>query len=229
MVMRPLSWPVSTGSAGALFGGARGQKVERQPMLRIVQLGRERQPELEQSVEQPVLGELDLAPVRLVLGLGQVRDHPVVTAGRAELLGAVHRNQPVARAELRVGAVAIAAPALRQRPQSPPAFFQSADRRVGRQIAEVAAAALAAGVLEIKRLPAMLAFKEFHERSAASGLASMRSSATVPDPQFDDNRYWAGGAAVFSAARACVLAVFAARINSKRRAGLIGVSSMRIS
>ena len=67
--MRPLSCPVITGSAGALCGGGGdGKKVERQPMLRIVQLGRQRQPELEQRIEQPVLGELDLSPVRLVLG-----------------------------------------------------------------------------------------------------------------------------------------------------------------
>ena len=44
----------------------------------------------------------------------------------------------------------------------PLAFLQRADRLVGRQIAEAAAAALAAGVLKIERLPAMLAFKELH-------------------------------------------------------------------
>ena len=37
------------------------QEVERQPVLRILQLGLQRQPELEQRVEQPVLGELDPA------------------------------------------------------------------------------------------------------------------------------------------------------------------------
>ena len=144
-----------------------GQKIERQPVLGILQLGLQRQPKLEQRVEQPVLGELDLAPVRLVLGQRQIGDHPVVTAGGAKLLGAVHRNQPVAGAELRIGAIAVTALALGQRPQPALALFQSADRLGGRQIAKAAAAAFAADVLEIERLSAMLAFKKLHRWSTA--------------------------------------------------------------
>ena len=148
-------------------GRRRGQKIERQPVLGILQLGLQRQPKLEQRVEQPVLGDLDLAPVRLVLRQRQIGNHPVVTAGRAELLGAVDRNQPIAGAVLRIGAIAVAALALGQRPQAALALFQSADRLGGRQIAKAAAAAFAADVLEIERLSAMLAFKKLHRWSTA--------------------------------------------------------------
>ena len=72
-----------------------GEEIERQrrPDPRP---GGQRQPKAQQRVEQPVLGELDLAPVRQVFRQREIGDGAVVAAGGAETVRLVSGHQPVA-------------------------------------------------------------------------------------------------------------------------------------
>jgi hypothetical protein len=59
------------------------EKVEGEP-ARISCLDDQRQPEAQQAVEQPMLGQFDLAPEQQIARFGQVRDRAVMAAGKAE-------------------------------------------------------------------------------------------------------------------------------------------------
>jgi len=64
----------------------------------------ERKPQLQQRIEQPMLGELDPAPMQQVLGLREVGDGAVVAAGRTKCFGVIAGDEPVADVVLRIGA-----------------------------------------------------------------------------------------------------------------------------
>jgi hypothetical protein len=88
-----------------------------------------------------------------------------VTTRRAECLGAVCQNQPVAGVKLGVGAEPVEVRVVGQRF---PAITIGLERAHGaelRNIAQASAAAVARIVLEKERLPAMLTFEEFHSSS----------------------------------------------------------------
>jgi hypothetical protein len=74
----------------------------------------------------------------------------------------VAADEPIADIVLRIGAEAIKR--LRHRERTPQAvcFTQRGDDLLVRQIPQAQPTALARRILEIKRLPAILAFKEFH-------------------------------------------------------------------
>ena len=73
------------------------QEIEHQAMVIAVFLAK-RQVELHQCVEQPMLGDLDLAPSDDVARDRGVRNHPVVPAGVAKIVGRIRLDQPVAAA-----------------------------------------------------------------------------------------------------------------------------------
>ena len=141
----------------------RREEVERQSALRVLVPGRQRETKPQQRVKQTMLGDFDLAPICCVLDQRQIRNHPVVAARRAELIRTVRGNEPVADLLLRIGAVADTAGRVRHRPQAVLALLQRGHGFLGRQIAEPQPAAFAAGVLKIKRLPAVLAFEQLHQ------------------------------------------------------------------
>src|SRR6195256_5214256 len=114
--------------------------------------------------------------MREVIRQRQIGNHAVMAAGRAKGLRVIRRDQPVADAVLDIGAVAVAGSRLRQcAPDSAIRRKRSHDLAL-RQIAQAQPAALAARVLEIERLPAVLAFEELHAAPMRVGLG--RSSIT---------------------------------------------------
>src|SRR6266705_3087474 len=116
-----------------------------------------------------MLSPFDLTPIRRVLGLRQIRDRPIVTAGRAELLAAIDGNEPVAAAVPRIATIAVGAVAgVCQRQQA--LLARSLERRhgfLGWQVAKLKPAAFAAGILKIEWLPAVLALKQLHRVTPA--------------------------------------------------------------
>src|SRR4030081_1875264 len=114
--------------------------------------------------------------MREIIRQRQIGNHAVMAAGRAKGLRVIRRDQPVADAVLDIGAVAMAGSRLRQcAPDSAIRRKRSHDLAL-RQIAQAQPAALAARVLEIERLPAVLAFEELHAAPMRVGLG--RSSIT---------------------------------------------------
>src|SRR5712675_3761829 len=114
--------------------------------------------------------------MREIIRQRQIGNHAVMTAGRAKGLRMISRDQPVADAIRDIGAIAVVGCRLRQRA---PAFAFGMERRDDlalRHIAEAQPAALAARILEIERLPAVLAFEELHAAPMRVGLG--RSSIT---------------------------------------------------
>ena len=92
MVMRPSSWPVSTG----VLGSASARKSKARPCSASSVWSGERQAEADQRVDQPALGGLQRLPALEVAGRREVGDGAVELAGRAEGVVAVGRHQPVA-------------------------------------------------------------------------------------------------------------------------------------
>jgi hypothetical protein len=85
------------------------KEIECQAVLRILRPGCQRQPQLEDGVEQPVLGDFDLLPARKIFGIIEIGNGAVVAAGRAEFIGVLGADQPVAGAVLGIGAEFVAA------------------------------------------------------------------------------------------------------------------------
>jgi hypothetical protein len=85
-----------------------------------------------------------------------------VAAGQAIAAGLLVGDEPVAGVVLRVGAEAEAASRGGERLPGALLLLQRRHLLDRRQIAEPPAAALAAGVLEIERLPAALALEQLH-------------------------------------------------------------------
>ena len=122
----------------------------------------QRQPELDQRVEQPVLGVLDPPPPLQIALDRQVGDGAVVAASLAEDACPAGRNEPVADVMFRISAEAIA---FVRRVDGEPQFApltQGHQRLSRRDIAQPVVAAPAEAVLEMKRLPAVLAFEQLH-------------------------------------------------------------------
>jgi hypothetical protein len=117
-----------------------------------------------------MLGELDLAPMQQVLRNCEIRDGAVMAAGGTEYFGMIAADEPIAHIIARIGAKA--KKRLRHGERAPQAvrFLQSGHHLLLRQIAQAQPAALARRILEIERLPAILAFKQFHPGSVTRGL-----------------------------------------------------------
>ena len=77
------------------------QEIEHQALAAIVALSVERQIELHQCIEQPMLGDFDLPPGDDISCNAGVGDGAVVPAGRAVGFGRVGLDHPVANVELR--------------------------------------------------------------------------------------------------------------------------------
>ncbi len=153
--------------------GRIGEEVEGEP-LRVDRPRGERQPELQERVEETPLRRFELTPAGEVLGLRQIRHHPVVPAGAAELRVVLGRDQPVAGIVPRIGAEANEAGGLRAGAPDAVGSFERGHRERVREIAEPPPAAFAEPVLEIERLPAGLTFEEFHRRSGRIACAAGR-------------------------------------------------------
>ncbi len=160
-------------------------ELEDEAPHRVLVAGHDRQPELQQRVEQPVLGGLHQAPQVEVARPRQVGDGVVMAAGEAEAVALARREQPVARAVLRVAAEgegpaggARPRPHASPRPRHPPEARRAGlDLDHGMEIellrdeAQPVAAVLAARVLESERLPADLAVEELHRGTVRLGVA----------------------------------------------------------
>ena len=142
-------------------GGVGIEKIECQ-RIGVFVLCVERQAELQQRVEQPMLGRLDEAPAPEILGLRQIGNGAVVPAGDTKLIGLIRRDQPIAGLVHRVLAKTIAYVVPGQRLPLVPGGAQRRNGLLPRQIPEPRTATLAPGVLEIQRLAAILAFEQLH-------------------------------------------------------------------
>jgi len=140
----------------------RAEEIEGETLLRVIDPGFVREPQLEKRIEQAVLGGFDLAPVDQVVRLGEIGNCAIVSAGNTEALGARCRDQPIADAMLGIGATAITRP-IRQSAPSAAIRIEGGHGLLARQIAELAPAAFTAVVLEIKWLSTMLAFEKLHD------------------------------------------------------------------
>ncbi len=114
--------------SGHHFGAGRmgriGQKLERQPVGGVFGAGLERQLPAQEAIEQPMLGELDVAPGGKVRWLRDIGNRIVVPAGDAETIRAFGGGKPIADVIVRVGAeTALSAVARQRRPglRRPPA------------------------------------------------------------------------------------------------------------
>ena len=89
------------GAAGNLV-----EEVEHETLVRVVSAVRQPDPEPDQRVEQPVLGDFQLRPPLPRAGGGKVRDDAIVPASNAHLFRALGIDQPIADAMRIVGAEA---------------------------------------------------------------------------------------------------------------------------
>ena len=144
------------------------QKIECET-VGIFRSGCKRQPQPQQRIKEPVLGELDLAPMREVLGICEIGDGAVMAAGRTENFGILGRHEPIADVVLGVAAKAIALPLRRERAPDAIDRFQCSDDFLLRQIAQPQATAFALRILEIERLTAILALEELHGPGHSDG------------------------------------------------------------
>lgn len=141
-------------------GGRVGEKVEGQPMGRIVVPGGKWKPQKDQVVKEPVLGIFDPGPEQRIAGHGQIRNDAGVSAVSTVAARIAAREHPVADAI--TGIVAKFVGALRHRQDLPAAAgsrFERGERAQIGQIAQRAIAMLAARILEIEKLAAGLACK----------------------------------------------------------------------
>jgi hypothetical protein len=158
---------------GAACGGLIGQEVEGEAFRAFIpSLDREFQ--AKQGIKQAVLGGFELTPGQQVLRLREVRNGAVVTAGDAVRVRPVGRHEPVARVVGGVGAKAVRTARLRERAPCVAFRLKGRERVRFRQIAESVRTALARRVLEVEKLPAMLALEQLHgsnlwERRAREG------------------------------------------------------------
>jgi hypothetical protein len=72
------------------------EKIESEPLVSNVAATFKWQLQPHQSVEQPVLGNLELAPRKEIAGLLNIRNHSVVATGDAILFGGIRGNEPIA-------------------------------------------------------------------------------------------------------------------------------------
>jgi hypothetical protein len=84
-----------------------GNKIEGEA-VRILHSGGERQFQLQECIEKPMLCGLHHAPMDLIVALAQVGDGAVVPARRAELISALGWDHPIADPVHRIRAKAIA-------------------------------------------------------------------------------------------------------------------------
>jgi len=143
--------------------GAIGQKFEAQAVDGVLVAGGQRQMQLQQRIEQALLGAFDGLPVGEVRCAVHRRDDAVVAAGAAEGIAAgIVFHQPVAGGELRIGAVNELQ--LRQdRRMKMLALQLERHQHVGRvPVAQRMTAVLADRVLEVEDVVAVIAAEEFH-------------------------------------------------------------------
>src|SRR5262245_12086767 len=100
--------------------------------------------------------------MREIVGIAEIRDGAVVAAGRAKVFGVIGDEKPVADVVLRVGAKTVSTLRHRQRGPQPVGLLQCRDNLALGHIAQSQPATCAGGVLEIERLPAVLALEELH-------------------------------------------------------------------
>src|SRR6516225_9331138 len=139
-----------------------------------------RQAELQQRIEQPMLGELDLAPMEEIFRVCDVGDSAIMPAGRAKHFPLLARNEPVADIMASIGAKAIKPVRRRQRMPRTVCFPQGGNDLLFRQIAQPQPAALARRILEIERLTAILAFKKLHYQTTDDRRRSTESVVCPP-------------------------------------------------
>ena len=133
--------------------GRIGQEFEHQTVARILGAGPERQLPAKQTVEQRVLGQLDVSPCREMGELGNVGNRVVMSARYTEPLLTLARREPVANVVVRVAAEA-ARPAVFH--QGRPGFDAGGLERGHdfefRDIAKPMAATPAGSILEVNVL-----------------------------------------------------------------------------
>src|SRR5262245_21121937 len=104
--------------------------------------------------------------MRDILGYGQIRNSPVVSAGGAEHFGAVRQHHPIADFMLGVGAEAKAVCRIGERlPTVAAVGLERTHLSKFGKVADAPTAAVALVALEIERLLAMLTFEQFHAPS----------------------------------------------------------------
>ena len=95
-------------AGGMRGGGIGGEEVEGQPALGLFRPGLKRQAQLDQGVEQPVLGKFDPGPAVEIFQDRKIGDRAVMPAGFAVKVRRIRRHQPVAGGMLGVGAEPVA-------------------------------------------------------------------------------------------------------------------------
>ena len=147
---------------GRLIVSGVGQKIEGKATRLILAFGRVRQAQFEQRVEQPVLGDLELAPALEIAGDREVRDRAVVPAGDTVVGVLACRHLPVAGAMDDVGTRSIdRAPGGEGVPFGAVELECAEDAQIGQE-PQRPSAALAGRVLEIEHLAAVLAGEQLH-------------------------------------------------------------------
>src|SRR3954465_7459607 len=101
-----------------------------------------------------------------------------MTAGEAVGVGAVGGHEPVARVVSGVGAEAVRPVGSGERPPGVALRLPGRGPVRLRQIAEPVRAAFTQSILEIKQLPAVLAFEQLHRRAPMSISISRRLAVT---------------------------------------------------
>jgi hypothetical protein len=109
-----------------------------------------------------MLGDLYLSPGDEIGLDTSVGNCPVVSTANAVLVWRGGFNQPTASVELRIGAKPLKLSGHRQRPPNVLLPLQCGERHKLRNEAETTRALFASGVLEIEKLPAMLALEKLH-------------------------------------------------------------------
>ena len=143
-----------------------GEKVECQSVRGVLDSVRQGQVQFEQRVKKPMLGDLKALPQHQIIGIGEIRQSPIVPACRAEALCRIERQQPITGVMARICTIAIVQPRIVH--CFPCVVLSGLQRHHGFLIGRVphAVAAVAAiPVFEIKPLPTMLAPEKLHNRT----------------------------------------------------------------
>jgi hypothetical protein len=140
-----------------------GEKVEREPRLRILRSADQRQIEPQQPVDESMLRPFQLLPTPEIFGNAEVGNGPVQPTSATEHLGAAGRQQPVAGSVHGVRAESARPLGIGERAPAPAVLpFDGAQDGRLRHIAQIVSAALASGVLEVEQLAAVLTLEQLH-------------------------------------------------------------------
>jgi hypothetical protein len=118
--------------------------------------------EIDQCVNKASFRGFDFLPARTIDGVGNIGDRAVVPAGGAESVMLIRRNHPVTAFMFPIGAKPINLTGEGKRCPVGAARLRGAQHALLQKVAKLVTASFALGILEEKRLLAMLTEKKFH-------------------------------------------------------------------